>query len=175
MKNIPMILLLFTPYVIMFTGSWLGNTPYLCGFIPFAVILLFNMVYAFFLPRLGYTGKEILFWNMLLKICNIPAFLGLCFIGFVMLMFRVEYGGLFTCLLAYVLLLSSTMFGVSGLICCYKEGVIPRKTFIVQIFLHFIFFTDVVSAIYCHEKVPNNDSQTQEGASGEEESEQLYN
>ncbi len=173
MKNIPMILLMLTPYVIMFTGSWLAVIPHMCGFIPFAVILLFNMVYAFFLPRLGYAGKDILFWNLFLKSCNIPAFLGLSAIGTLMVMLRVEHGGLFTCFLAYVLLLSSTMFGVSGLIRCYKEGVMTRKTFIVQIFLHFIFFTDVISAIYCCAKVSNNDLESQEEANGEEEPEQL--
>ncbi len=161
MKNIPMILLLLTPYVIMFTGSWLAVIPYMCGFISFAVILLFNMVYAFFLPRLGYGGKDILFWSLLLKLCNIPAFLAMFGIGMFMVLLKVEDAGLAMFVLSYLLLLSSTMFGMSGLIRCYKEGAMPCKTFIVQIFLHFIFVADVISAVYCYAKAPKTNPETE--------------
>lgn len=157
MANIPMILLLLMPYVIMGFGSWIAAVPNLCGFIPFAIILFGNMIYAFLLPFFGYNGKQIMFWDMLLKLCNIPAFLALFLIGGVMVMIKVEDAGLAIFILSYLLLLSSTMFGVSGLIRCYKEGIFSGKTMAIQLILHFIFFTDVVSAIHCYGKIPKNE------------------
>lgn len=162
MKNIPMILLLLMPYVIMGFGSWIAAIPNLYGFIPFAVILFGNMIYAFFLPRLGYDGKQIMFWDMLLKLCNIPAFLALFIIGGVMVMIKVEDAGLITFVLLYVLLLSSTLFGVNGLIWCYKEGIFSGKELAIHLILHFIFFTDVLSAARCYGKIPGNEPESEE-------------
>lgn len=170
-KNIPMILLLITPYIIMVSGSRIAAIPYMCGFIPFAIILLMNMVYAFFLPRLGFEGIELLFWDLLLKLCNIPAFAGLLLINMVMVMFRVEGGSLVTMLLAYVLLLSSTMFGVSGLIRCYKNGLISRKSFVIHLILHFIFVADVVSAVWCFSKMIKKEKEPAEQWEGQPEEE----
>lgn len=48
MKNMPMILLLIMSYVIMGFGSWIAEIPNMYGFIPFAIILFGNMIYAFF-------------------------------------------------------------------------------------------------------------------------------
>ena len=163
MKNVPMILLLLMPYVIMGFGSWIAAVPNLYGFIPFAVILFGNMIYAFLLPRLGYDGKQIMFWDRLLKLCNIPAFLALFVIGSLMVALKVEDAGLATFVLSYLLLLSSTMFGVSGLIRCYKEGIFSGKELAIHLILHFIFFTDVVSAVYCCGKIPLNKPEPEEG------------
>lgn len=162
MKNIPMILLLFMPYVIMGFGSWIAAIPNLYGFIPFAVILFGNMIYAFFLPRLGYDGKQIMFWDMLLKLCNIPAFLALFAIGSLVVMLNDEGFRLATFVLSYLLLLSSTMFGVSGLIRCYKEGIFSGKELAIHLILHFIFFTDVLSAARCYGKIPGNEPESEE-------------
>lgn len=163
MKNIPMILLLLMPYVIMGFGSWIAIIPNMYGFIPVVIILFGNMIYAFFLPRLGYDGKKIMFWDMLLKLCNIPVFLALFVIGSLMVALKVEDAGLATFVLSYLLLLSSTMFGVSGLIRCYKDGIFSGKALAIHLILHFIFFTDVVSAVYCCGKIPPNEPEPEEG------------
>ena len=69
-----MLLLLIAPYG--FLGSCLLQTTEDTGgsllpvFALFGVVLLCNMVYAFLLPRLGFDGRRILFWNLLLKLCK---------------------------------------------------------------------------------------------------------
>ena len=42
------------------------------GLVICGAFLLFNMVYAFLLPKLGFNGTQILRWNLLLKLCQIP-------------------------------------------------------------------------------------------------------
>lgn len=158
MKNVPMIMLLIMPYVIMGFGSWIAEIPNMYGFIPVAIILFGNMIYAFFLPRLGYNGKQILFWNMLLKMCNIPAFLAMFTIGMFMVMLKVDGAGLAMFVLSYLLLLSSAIYGVNGLISCHKEGIFSGRTLIIHLIAHFIFFTDVASAICCYAKTLKSES-----------------
>lgn len=51
----------------------------------------------------------------------------------------------------YILLLPSTMYGISGLIQARKENLIQDKNFAIHVILHFMFCLDLVSAImsYC--------------------------
>ena len=71
MKKAPMILLLIAPYAIVVVCSQL-ELDLVIGICGYAGLILFNMVYAFRLPGLGFNGKQILRWNLLLKLCNIP-------------------------------------------------------------------------------------------------------
>ena len=73
MKKIPMILLVIAPYTLV------AFMFYSVRLIVYIAILLLNMGYAFLLPWMGFGGKEILFWNMLLKLCHIPVYLGVMF------------------------------------------------------------------------------------------------
>ena len=107
-----MLLLLIAPYG--FLGSCLLQTTEDTGgsllpvFALFGVVLLCNMVYAFLLPRLGFDGRRILFWNLLLKLCNIPVYL---FVFAVALVTNVLIIPMlpFLFLFDYALLLASTM------------------------------------------------------------------
>lgn len=40
----------------------------------FLLILFPNMIYAFILKRCEYGHRKLFFWNMLLKLCNIPIY-----------------------------------------------------------------------------------------------------
>ena len=40
----------------------------------FLLILFPNMIYAFVLKRCGYGYQKLFFWNMLIKLCNIPIY-----------------------------------------------------------------------------------------------------
>lgn len=70
-----MILLVIAPYTLVafmfYSVSY--NTNIRAALIVYIAILLLNMGYAFLLPWMGFGGKEILFWNMLLKLCHIPS------------------------------------------------------------------------------------------------------
>ena len=85
MKKLPMLLQLIVPYIILICGSAaMDITVWLVYF--YGIILLFNMVYAFWLPKLGFDGRRILFWNLLLKLCNIPVVLCIMLFASVMTM-----------------------------------------------------------------------------------------
>ena len=71
MKKVPMILLLIAPYAIVFLCDQTG-LDFSIGLWIYSALLTFNMVYAFLLPRLGFRVKQLLFWNLLLKLWNIP-------------------------------------------------------------------------------------------------------
>ena len=71
MKKLPMILLLIAPYAIYFLCDR-TNMDFAIGLYIYAAILIFNMVYAFLMPKLNFNGKQLLFWNLLIKLCNIP-------------------------------------------------------------------------------------------------------
>lgn len=128
-----MILLLAAPYLFFLTIIVLSQLSYTqamemtlgsIGY-PYAAMLLLiflpNMIYAFILPRRGYTPQQLLFWDMLLKLCNIPLYI-LVFIAGMLLAGTIIGLGLipFFMLFDYLLLLPSTMYGVSGLRQAYK-------------------------------------------------------
>lgn len=155
-KRIPMILLLVVPYG--FLGSCLAQTTedtgssLLIGLGLLGIVLLCNLIYAFVLPRLGFAGRQILFWNLLLKLCNIPVYL---FVFAVVLVTNVLIIPMlpFLFLFDYTLLLASTMYGISGLLCCYQEGTVSRKMLVTHIVAQCFFCVDVFSAIYCYIKI----------------------
>lgn len=120
MKRVPMILLLIAPYAIVFLCDQTG-LDFSIGFGIYGALLAFNMVYAFLLPRLGLSGKQILFWNLLLKLCHIPLILLILVFTLVMMLaggegIRDEAPSmvLIALLLCYLIQVSSAMFGISG-------------------------------------------------------------
>lgn len=66
-----MILLLVTPYVILTVCCWM-TLDIMFGLWVYGLLLQFSIIYAFLLPGLGFGGKQLLFWNLLLNLCNIP-------------------------------------------------------------------------------------------------------
>ena len=155
MKKIPIIMMLIAPYFLF--GMYMAENLELLsiGLLAFGIIVLFGAVYAFFLPRMGFGGKQILFWNMLLKICNIPIFLFIFSIGlflFVVIIPLIPILFLFD----LFLMLSTSMYGINGIIQCGKEKCLSKKEVIVNIVLHFIFCADVLSSIYCCIRLKKN-------------------
>jgi thiamine transporter ThiT len=114
------------------------------------------MIYAFVLAKNREKSTVLLFWDMLLKLCNIPIYLLIFFIG----TFIGASSGLVVTILPfslaivfilmifdYLLLLPSSMYGVSGLIQARREGHITTVALVVNCILHFLFCLDVISAI----------------------------
>lgn len=149
MKKIPMIIMLIAPYFLF--GMYMAENLQLLsiGLIAFGIIMVFGAVYAFFLLRMGFTGKQILFWSMLLKICNIPIFLFIFAVGLFLFVVIIPLIPLLV-LFDLFLLLSTSMYGINGIIQCGKEGCLSKKEAIINIVLHFIFCADVFSSIYCY-------------------------
>lgn len=128
MKKLPMILLLIAPGTTI-AICYLLDLDLMPGLVICGAILVFNMVYAFWLPKLGFSGKQILFWNLLLKLTQVP--LVSLILLFVLVMAMV--GGeeirsiLMAALLAcWLIQLSSAMFGISGFRWCHKYGTLSK-------------------------------------------------
>lgn len=158
MKKIPMIMMLIAPYFLF--GMYMAENLQLLsiGLTACGIIMVFGAVYAFFLPRMGFSGKQILFWSMLLKICNIPVFLFVFTIGLFLFVVIIPLIPLLV-LFDLFLLLSTSMYGINGIIQCGKERCLSKKEVIINIVLHFIFCADVFSSIYCYSESRKNEVQ----------------
>ena len=166
-KKLPMIGLIAAPYVLgiiisivsFFAGS-VGeenintieivlNTVEVLYQVFLCLMILFNMVWAFRLQKLGYTEKQLFFWNMIIKLCYILVYATIFLTGLVM--FFLPFGIMIIPILMlydYVMLLPSTMYGISGLLLGRRQKNISRKKLVINLFCQFIFCLDTVSAIY---------------------------
>ncbi len=150
MKNAPMIVMLIAPYLLL-GMLYTADGRVLAGLIVFAAVMLLGASYAFYLPRTECSGNKILFWCMILKICNIPIFILIFMMA--LLVFAVIIPLIpFLFLFDYFLVLSTSMYGMNGLIKCYKENRLSKKAVILNLVLQFIFCADVFSIIYCYFK-----------------------
>lgn len=110
------------------------------------IIFIANMFYPFVAAKWT-SGRELLFWDMIIKLCYIPIYVLVFVMGAVLMI--VPKGLIFVLFLMifdYLLLLPSTMYGVSGLMKASKEGKISRGIAVIGIILHFFFCTDVICA-----------------------------
>ena len=156
MKKTPMILLLIAPYLLVMVCSITGM-DFSIGICAYAALLVFNMIYAFWMPKQGFAGKQILFWNLLLKLCHIPL---MVLIGMVILMTSLIGGegmgdeaptmvliGLTVC---YVLQLASAAFGCSGLLWYRKQGAVSAAGMTAAMMAQLIPCVDVIGSILCY-------------------------
>ena len=156
MKKVPMILLLIAPYALVFLCDQAG-LDFSIGLWISGALLAFNMVYAFLLPRLGFRVKQILFWNLLLKLCHIPLILLILVFTLVMMLtggegIRDEAFSmvLIALLLCYLIQISSAMFGISGFRWCRKYGTLSKAGMIASSIAQFIPCIDVIGSILCY-------------------------
>ena len=151
-KRILPVMLLISPYIFVFIAkidySELPIQLPELFFILVFVVLIPNMVYAFVLDKHEENSNVLLFWDMVLKLCNIPIYIMAFTLGFEI--FFTPLGiimALLYAVLTYVLLLATSMYGVSGLLKARREKKITKATAIVNIILHFLFCADVISAV----------------------------
>ena len=156
MKKVPMVLLLIAPYAILFLCDQTG-LDFATGLWIYGAILAFNMVYAFLLPRLGFNGKQILFWNLLLKLWNIPLVLMILLVTLVTSLaggegIRDEASSmvLIALLSCYLIQISSAMFGISGFRWCRKYGTLSKAGVIAGTIAQLIPCVDVIGSILCY-------------------------
>ena len=152
MKKIPMLLLLVAPGATI-AVCYQFDLDLMPGLIICGAILAFNMVYAFLLPKLGFNGKQILFWNLLLKLCQVP--LILLILLFVLVMAMVGGEGIGSVLMAvllacWLLQLSSAMFGISGFRWCHQYGTLSKAGMIASSVIQLIPCVDVIGSILCY-------------------------
>lgn len=129
MKKIPMFLLMIAPCA--FAWLFFHSGPSAALILSYLSILLLNILYPLFLPRLNFSGQRLLFWDMLLKLWNIPLYLAIFLFAF------------------FGMVLATSAYGIVGIVKSRQSGLLSTKAAILHIFLHFLFCFDVFSAIYC--------------------------
>ena len=156
MKKVPMILLMIVPYAALII-CYQANMDLRIGACVYGVLLLFNMIYAFLLPGFGFNGQKILFWNLLLKLCNIPLVALIRLFTLVMLMaggtrLQNESFSLvwIAMLMLFLVRLSSAMFGISGFRWCRTYGTLSKTGMIASSVVQVIPFADVIGSILCY-------------------------
>lgn len=145
MKKIPLFLLLLAPYAFIF-GTMLFDSDLSVTVWPYGTVLVFGMVYAFLLPRLGYSGKQLLFWNMLLKLSNIPMILFLMLFSWIFLSQMEHIAGMLF-VFGISLWLPSTVYGLSGMLRCRKMGQLSKGAVVFNFILQLIPSVAMIDAI----------------------------
>ena len=134
-----MIILLLAPYVFLLIciGICMAEKGFTADAIEmigwtflgmFLLILFPNMIYAFILKRFGYGHRKLFFWNMLIP---------------------------FLVIFDYLLLLPSTMYGVSGLRSLSKTGKASKAGIMINGICQFLLVFDVISAAYLYIRFRN--------------------
>ena len=152
MKKIPMILLLMAPGATL-AICYLADLDLTPGLFVCGAILILNMVYAFLLPRHGFKVKQILFWNLLLKLSQVPLISLILLFTLVMAMVGGEGIGavaIAALLACWLLMLSSSVFGISGLLWCHKYGTLSKAGMIASMIAQLIPCVDVIGSILCY-------------------------
>lgn len=159
MKKIPMIILLLAPYIFLLIdiGICVEENGFTADAIEmigwtfmgmFLLILFPNMIYAFVLKRCGYGYQKLFFWNMLIKLCNIPIYVlvfaaGVFAVSMILGIMLIPFLVIFD----YFLLLPSTMYGISGLRSLSKMGKSSKAEIVINGICQFLFVFDVISAV----------------------------
>ena len=150
MKKFPMIALLLAPYALgaLIAAAANGSADLRIGAAAYLLVLVLNMGYAFVLPRKGADGERLLFWCMLLKLCHVPVYLA---VFAAVLLTNVLGIALIPILFAfdYLLLLSSSAYGISGLLALYRSKKLSLRALIVNVAAQLVFCADVFGAVYC--------------------------
>lgn len=157
-KCIPLIAFIVAPYLFFLLIILLPSLPifYYCNgyqiiFISFLIItVLFYIpaiIYSFFFAKKA-ESKQLIFWAMIMKIVNIPIFAVMFIIGF--FFFILPLGFVITIpvvIFDLFMLIPSSIYAVHGLSKAYEEGKISFNMSLLNVFLNFIFCTDVVSSV----------------------------
>ena len=158
-KKIPQLALLIAPYLYFWYCGNVGlSTSALYAYLALVVLVLLpNMVYAFVTPRLGFNGRQLLFWAMVLKLCHIPIYAVVFAMVMLLHIFILPLLPLLF-VFDYLLLLSTTMYGVSGILTCRRAGQLSQGAAICLAIGMFVFCADVISAICCYILTANKKS-----------------
>lgn len=117
-----------------------------CAFV--VAVYIPNLVYPFILAKRGEKSTFLLFWDMLLKLCNIPVYALIFLAGVGLSIHGIGIFFLpFFIIFDYLLLIPSSMYGVGGLLRACREGKITRKAAVMNGIAHFFFCLDVISAV----------------------------
>lgn len=99
------------------------------------------------------SAKSLTFWNMLMKIIHIPAYVIVFMIGVMLtgqLIVGLPFGLFFVPILVLIdvlLLCTTSSYGICALVRSMRQGRVSVAFMVVNILLHMIFVWDVISSI----------------------------
>ncbi len=107
------------------------------------------------------TAREYASWNLLIKLVHIPFYLGVFAIGFIFLLAMVVPALIFISpffimvlmIVDFLLMITSSSYGIRTTIILAKTEEISKLTAIVYAALHIFFVLDIVGAIMLYRKV----------------------
>ena len=160
LKKILPVVLLIWPYL-FFAGFLIdqdNETLFSAFFLSYlamtAVVYILNIINAWI-----YKGEDdcyrLAFFDMLIKLLHIPFYLLVFLIGVLMFMAMVVPALVFVSpliifmlfMVDLFLMITSSMYGVSALVKAARQGKVTKKYAVLHGILHFLFVTDVISAI----------------------------
>ncbi|SMC72353.1 hypothetical protein [Papillibacter cinnamivorans] len=148
------ITVLIVTFTIGLTGDATGVLFYIyCGLFVFVYIP--NSIYAFLRARRGERSSVLLFWNMLIKLLFVPIYIGVFLLSILVGAagpFALAFWAVFL-IYDYMMLLTTSMYGLAGIRRARREGIITRKAAVVHSILHFFFCADVISSVLIYLKV----------------------
>lgn len=160
LKKVLPIVLMIWPYL-FFVGFLIGQENedlfsafFLIYFVMTAVVYILNIINAWI-----YKGENVCyrlaFFDMLIKLLHIPFYLLVFLAGVLMIMAMVVPALVFVSpfitfmffLVDLFLMITSSMYGASALVKSVRQGKVSKKYAVVHGILHFLFVTDVISAV----------------------------
>lgn len=160
LKKVLPIILMIWPYL-FFVGFLIGEKNenlfsafLLIYFVMTAFVYIFNMINAWIYKDENVCYR-LAFFDMLIKLLHIPFYLLVFFVGVLMVMAMVVPALVFVSpfiafmlfLVDLLLMITSSMYGASALVKAVRQGKVSKKYAVVHGILHFLFVTDVISAV----------------------------
>ena len=158
-KKILPLALLISPYLYLGYCARTGldiSTLY-AYLVLVALVLVPNMIYAFVAPKLGFKSSQLLFWALVLKLCHIPIYVVIFSVAVLLHIFILPLLPLLV-VFDYLLLLSTTMYGISGILVSRQTGQLSSGMAVWLAIGMFIFCIDIISTLCCYIILTNKKS-----------------
>lgn len=156
---------IFTAIVFLYSGEneILGLIVFLGSIVLTGAIPIANIVNACSYKDMN-DDYHLAFWNMLVKLIHIPFYVGVFVFGVMLLLAAVVPGLIFITpvivliliVASYLLMITTSTYGINAIIRAKKKGTVSTGFVIVNIILHVFFVTDVISAIIVFVKMKSN-------------------
>jgi len=168
--NIKSILLLIWPYIffaIVYVAEEVDISGWIFAlyFVLAIAINIVNIVYS--CTREANSYKKIALNGMVIKIFHIPYYLFTFIIGLVLvlsavvpaLIFFTPVMAIILAIINYVMMITSSSYGINSLIRLKAKGKITNTFFVVNIIMHLIFVLDFISSIIVYAKCKSVDKE----------------
>lgn len=159
MKKVPMLCLIAAPYVFAIAAAAIVVSEGGITAVAFEgvlrsyaltclIVYVPASVYAFLLPRLGFSPRQIAFWAAVLKLGAAPFFAVLFVLMalFAFMLFTIPLAIVLSAI-GYVSMLPSGLYCISGIVQARKRGALGTMETVVGVLFQFLPVFDVAAAL----------------------------